>query len=221
MIAILSDVHGNYEALISVMNKLDKMTITQIYCLGDIIGYYPQINECCYELRKREVKCVMGNHEWYMLSGTKCLRSQSVNDCLEYQRRVIEKDNLNWINTFPIIRNEYGISMVHGGWQNPIDEYLELDENYFSEIRGKVFVSGHSHIQQMIRYRDKIYCNPGSVGQPRDGDNRAAFAVYDGKEFELYRVEYDIEKVCKQMSNAGFNSYYYNCLHDASKKLHS
>lgn len=221
MIAILSDVHGNYEALKSVMDKIDEMNISQIYCLGDIVGYYSQVNECCNELRRREARCIMGNHDWYMVSGTKCPRSHSVNDCLKYQQKIIEKDNLDWIASFPVFRKENGISMVHGGWNNPIDEYLVLDENYFSEINGNVFVSGHSHIQQIKRYRNKIYCNPGAVGQPRDGDNRAAFAVYSDGEFELCRVEYDIEEVCRQMNMAGFNPYYYGCLRDASSRLHS
>lgn len=221
MIAILSDIHGNYEALNCVMAKLDEMHITEIFCLGDIVGYYPQVNECCFELRKRNAKCIMGNHDWYMVSGTECIRSQSVNDCLKYQKRIIEKDNFEWLFQLPIIRKEYGISMVHGGWHNPLDEYLNPDESYFSEIQGNVFVSGHNHVQQVINYKDRAYCNPGSVGQPRDGDNRAAFAVYDEKKFELYRVEYDIDKVCRQMEKAGFSSYYYGCLWDASKTLHS
>ena len=86
MIAILSDIHGNYEALKAVLGVLDSFKIKQLYCLGDIVGYYSQVNECCNELRNRNVKCVMGNHDWYMVSGTKCLRSRSVNDCLEFQR---------------------------------------------------------------------------------------------------------------------------------------
>lgn len=220
MIAIISDIHGNYEALKEVLSKIDEMNISQIYCLGDILGYYPQVNECCIELQKRDAKCVMGNHDWYMVSGSNCPRSKSVNDCLKYQKKIIKRENLDWIASFPVIRNENGISMVHGGWENPIDEYVDVYENYFKEIDKNILVSGHSHIQQLKRYKDKIYCNPGSVGQPRDGDNRAAFAVYNGGEFRLYRVKYNIEKVCKQMDEAGFNSYYYGCLRDASRKLH-
>lgn len=221
MIAIISDIHGNYEALKKVISKIDEMNISQIYCLGDILGYYPQVNECCEALRERNVKCVIGNHDWYMISGTKCSRSKSVNDCLNYQKTIIKKENLEWIASFPVIRNENGISMVHGGWDNPIDEYLHVSENYLRKIDGNIFVSGHSHIQQLVRYGNKVYCNPGSVGQPRDGDNRAAFAIYDGDEFRLLRVDYCIEEVCKQMHTAGFNSYYYGCLKDASSRLHT
>ncbi len=221
MVLIMSDIHGNYEALSEVMKKADEMGVSDIYCLGDIVGYYCQVNECCDELRKRKVKCVLGNHDWYMVSGTKCERSRSVNDCLAYQRKMIRKDHLDWLASLPVIRYEKGISMVHGGWLNPIDEYMDLKETYFEEIEGNVFASGHSHVQQVKRFQEKLYCNPGSVGQPRDGDSRAAFAIYDGKTFELCRAAYDIENVCKKMKEAGFDAYYYGCLRDASSRLHA
>ena len=221
MIAIISDIHGNYEALKEVLSKTDEMKISEIFCLGDVIGYYSQVNECCDELRKRNVKCVMGNHDWYMTADSFCPRSRSVNDCLAYQRKIISEENKKWISTFPIIRKEYGISMVHGGWANPIDEYLEPTEEYFKRLNGKFFSSGHCHIQRKENFNGKIYCNPGSVGQPRDNDNRAAFATFDGKDFQLYRVEYDIKKVGELMEKAGFNPYYYGCLNDGSKNLHA
>ena len=220
MIAFLSDIHGNYEALKQVLSKVDELKITEVFCLGDVVGYYSQVNECCEELRRRNIKCVMGNHDWYMASNTKCIRSQSVNDCLIFQKKIITRDNLNWIRSFPVYMNYKGISMVHGGWQNPIDEYLVPSENYFNEIDGTYFVSGHSHLQTIACLGEKEYCNPGSVGQPRDGDNRAAFAVFDENHFILYRVEYDYEKVGILMKDAGFNPYYYGCLKDASKNLH-
>ncbi len=220
MIAIISDIHGNYEALKKVLEAIDSLGIVEIYCLGDVAGYYSQINECCEELRARNIPCVMGNHDWYMSSGSFCPRSHSVNDCLAYQRMVISQENKEWISTFPVFMRVHEISMVHGGWMNPIDEYLEVNDEYFSKIEGRIFVSGHTHIQGVYRFDQKIYCNPGSVGQPRDGDNRAAFATYEDGEFTLHRVEYDISKVGELMEEAGFNRYYYGCLSDASRNLH-
>ena len=220
MIALISDIHGNYEALKAVLSQIDQMGIRDIYCLGDVTGYYSQVNECCDELRKRKVPSVMGNHDWYMASGIDCLRSQSVRDCMAYQRKIITDQNRLWIESFPTMIKVQGISLVHGGWNNPIDEYLEPNEKYFKSIDGNLFASGHTHIQRIDKYTDKIYCNPGSVGQPRDGDNRAAFAVFDGANFELCRVKYDYKKVGFLMDLAGFNSYYYGCLSDASYNLH-
>lgn len=220
MIAIISDVHGNYEALKQVLAKIDEMHIPEIFCLGDVVGYYSQVNECCDALRARHVRCVMGNHDWYMASGTGCPRSRSVNDCLAYQRKVISRENLEWVQSFPVILHAHGLSMVHGGWQNPIDEYLEPEKGCFENLSGRYFVSGHTHIQRVERFGSQIYCNPGSVGQPRDGDNRAAFATFDGEEFALFRVQYDIKRVGELMDAAGFNPYYYGCLNDASRNLH-
>jgi predicted phosphodiesterase len=109
--------------------------------------------------------------------------------------------------------------MVHGGWADPIDEYLKPSEEYFERLEGRVFVSGHTHIQTLQRFGKKLYCNPGSVGQPRDGDPRAAFAVYEEDEFTLHRVEYDMQKVFDLMAEAGFSDYYYGCLKTGARNL--
>lgn len=218
-IGIISDIHGNYEALKMVLAELDKMNIAEIYCLGDVVGYYSQVNECCDELRSRNIPCLMGNHDWYMASGGFCPRSKSVNDCLVYQRNVIKQENINWLRTFPVQRFVGNIHMLHGGWTDPIDEYiLEPTDEYFSKIEGENFVSGHTHIQSLHKFKNKVYCNPGSVGMPRDNDPRAAFAIYD-EGFVLHRVEYNMQKVFELMDKAGFNDYYYGCLKTGSKNL--
>ena len=220
MIALISDVHGNYVALRQVLDAIDSMGIDRIYCLGDVVGYYSQVNECCDELRRRNIPSVMGNHDWYMVSGTGCPRSRSVNDCLRYQRKIITQENLKWLSAMPVYREMSGVNMVHGGWGNPIDEYLDPPgEGYFDAIEGRYFASGHCHMQRVIGFGDKVYCNPGSVGQPRDGDNRAAFAVFDGSGFSLHRVAYDYEEVGRLMDKAGFSGYYYGCLKEGSRNL--
>ncbi len=222
MIAIISDIHGNYEALKKVLKKIDSMKISEIYCLGDIVGYYSQVNECCDELRRRNVRCVLGNHDWYMISGSRCVRSHSVNDCLEFQRRIITNINMKWLSELPVIINCGEISMVHGGWLDPIDEYFDTgDTEYFKYMQGRIFISGHTHIPKICRYGNKIYSNPGSVGQPRDGDSRAAFATYNGENFVFHRIEYDIDRVGVLMEKAGFDRYYYGCLYDGASSLHT
>ncbi len=217
--AFISDIHGNYEALNAVLAKIDQLGIVQVACVGDIVGYYSQVNECCDELRRRGIPSVMGNHDWYMAGGGFCLRSKSVNDCLAYQRRVISQINLAWLKTLPVQLQVGDIRMVHGGWSDPIDEYLKPSQEYFDRLEGNIFVTGHTHLQTLQRFGDKLYCNPGSVGQPRDGDARAAFAVYDGSEFELHRVAYDMQKVFDLMDAAGFNDYYYGGLKTGARNL--
>ena len=219
MIALISDVHGNFAALKEVLSAIDHLNITQIYCLGDIVGYYPQVNECCEELRKRKIQCVLGNHDWYMISNTLCPRSNSANDCLLYQRNIITPSNLKWIFSLPIYRKIKNLALVHGGWNNPIDEYFVPTQEYFDFIPNLFFASGHTHKQMIKKCGKKVYCNPGSVGQPRDGDKRAAFATFDGEKFELFRVDYDIFKVCRLMKQLGFSEYYYNRLKTGAEKF--
>ncbi|MBC7404819.1 MAG: metallophosphoesterase family protein [Cytophaga sp.] len=212
MIALLSDIHGNYVALKEVLKAIDEMGITDIYCLGDSVGYYSQVNEVLDALRHRGVKSVLGNHDWYLLSDSFCDRSQTVNDTIEYQRKIITADNLDWLKSLPVHLYHDGLKMVHGGWTNPVDEYLEPTKEYFEKVGGTYFASGHKHIPRIEDYGNKVYCNPGSVGQPRDGDNRAAFATWDGKSFSLHRVAYDFYETGRLMEEAGFDGYYYQRL---------
>ncbi|MDI9408455.1 MAG: metallophosphoesterase family protein [Candidatus Pacebacteria bacterium] len=216
-LAIISDIHGNYEALKSVLAAIDGQGISDIYCAGDVVGFYSQVNECCDELRRRKVQTVMGNHDWYMASGGFCARGKAVNDCLRYLRTVIRPDNISWLRGLPVQLFFEQIQMVHGGWSDPIDEYLIPSAEYFDRIEGRFFVSGHRHIQSVERFGDKLYCNPGSVGQPRDNDPRAAFAVFDGSEFTLHRVDYNMQPVFDLMDAAGFSDYYYRCLMNGTK----
>lgn len=217
--AFISDIHGNFEALKAVLSELDKLGIFEIYCAGDTVGYYSQINECCNELRLRGIPSVMGNHDWYLAGGGFCPRSRSVNDCLSYQRGVIKKENMDWLKSLPVHIQVDKIQIVHGGWADPIDEYLNPSQEYFERVMGDIFISGHTHVQTLKKFGNKTYCNPGSVGQPRDGDPRAAFAVYDGFQFNLHRVEYDMQKVFDLMEKAGFNDYYYGGLKTGAKNL--
>lgn len=219
MIALISDVHGNYTALQAVLSAIDGIGVDEIYCLGDIVGYYSEINQCCDELRRRNVKAVMGNHDWYMAANSFCPRSNSVNDCLAYQRRIITDENRVWLGELPLSRNVGDLRLVHGGWGNPIDEYLDASPEYFDRVDGKYFASGHTHRQILLEFGEKAYCNPGSVGQPRDNDPRAAFATFDGERFSLHRVQYDVERVGRLMEEAGFSGYYYDCLKNGARTL--
>jgi predicted phosphodiesterase len=219
MMALISDIHGNYTALKAVLDEIDKMSIDTVYCLGDVVGYYTQINECCNEIRRRSIKTVMGNHDWYMVAGSFCPRSNSVNDCLKFQKQIITEENLTWLSKLPVHLKLGDLSILHGGWGDPIDEYVDPSEDYFSKVDGKYFASGHTHRQTIKQFQNKIYCNPGSVGQPRDNDPRAAFATFDGTKFDLYRVDYDIDEVCKLMEKAGFSGYYYDCLKSGASRL--
>jgi putative phosphoesterase len=218
-LGLISDIHGNYEALKVVLAELERMDVDEVFCLGDVVGYYPQINECCEALRKRGIKSLMGNHDWYLSGGGFCPRSKSVNDCLVYQRAIIRADNLEWVRGFMTHARFGRLSLVHGGWSDPIDEYLtHPSEEYFDRVEGDFFSSGHTHIQSLHTWHRKTYCNPGSVGQPRDNDPRAAFAIFDDQ-FHLFRVEYDMQPVFDLMDSLGFGDYYYGGLKTGARNL--
>lgn len=219
MLAILSDIHGNYPALEAVLGEIDTLGITDVISLGDVAGYYCMINECIDALSERSIPNLMGNHDFYIVSGRGCRRSSRANLCLEYQRKVINEAGRAWLAQSLSDGVRRGpLSMVHGGWIDPMDEYMDrISEDYFAGREGEVFVSGHTHVQGVWRLRTKIYCNPGSVGQPRDGDPRAAYAVWDGHKISLRRVDYDIDAICGRMVHAGFDASFFENLRKGAR----
>ena len=205
MIGIISDIHGNFVALKEVLHKLDQLGVSEIVCLGDTAGYYSQINECCVELRERNIPTIMGNHDFYLTTDGICPRSQSATECLAYQAGIIKPTHLHWLAHLPRTAVINGLALVHGGWNDPLEEYMTPSTDYFSNREGLMFASGHTHKQLMWTDGVKHYCNPGSVGQPRDGDPRSSFATFDGQRFNLHRVEYDIPAVQRLMAAVGFS----------------
>jgi predicted phosphodiesterase len=218
LIGIISDIHGNDVALTAVLEAMDVQGVERIVSLGDVAGYYVGLDESIDLLRSRNATHLLGNHDWYLISGLPCPRSDSANRCLEHQRRRVTKESLRWLEQSPSHLALDGISMVHGGWRDPLDEYLyEVSEEYFSPLRGQWFFSGHTHVQGLWQFPAKTYCNPGSVGQPRDGDPRAAFATWDDGHVELHRVEYDVDAVGYSMASAGFEPYFYENLRGGTR----
>ena len=219
MIAIISDVHGNYPALKKVLEEIDERGCKQIVSLGDVSGYYCMVNECIDEFRRRGIVNILGNHDYYVLGKGQCPRSFTVNMITEYQKQIITKENLAYLRQSCIgIDNEI-LSARHGGWNDPIDEYIsEFDFNIVKDKTVNIFCSGHTHIQRIMRCDNKVYFNPGSVGQPRDQDCRAGYAVInDSGNVELYRVSYDIDEIASKMRKVGFDERIYSCLYEGTK----
>ncbi len=196
-IAIISDVHGNSPALEAVLDDIKTKDVVQIISLGDVAGYGPFINECCDTLRKNNVINLMGNHDQYLTSDALCERSHTVNVAIAYQKDIISDENMQWLSASPLHYTLPNISMVHAGWKHPTEEYMvRLSADYFEEYEESLFISGHTHVQGVWKLGDKTYANPGSVGQPRDGEHRAAYAVLDTQTLtlEVYRIAYDVPR---------------------------
>jgi predicted phosphodiesterase len=218
VLGLISDIHGNYPALISVLEKLDNLGVKDVVCLGDTAGYYPMVNECISELRRRGIRSVMGNHDWY-LAGGKCIRSRVVTTCIEYQKTIITDENLRWLQSLPLELKIDNLRIVHGGWSDPIDEYLDPKPDYFQNLEGLFFASGHSHVPQIFIDGNKTWCNPGSVGQPRDNNPDAAFGIFDGLNFQIYRTKYDVASVVRECKKLGLPEKTYGGLAVGSKNL--
>ena len=219
-LAVISDIHGNYPALKAVLDDIDKAGIEKIICLGDIVGYYCQVNECIDLLREREIQCLLGNHDYYMISG-KCCESKTVKICINYQKTIIRKENFDWLVT---LKPEYeidSISFRHGGWNDAVEERIStFDFKWVRDYSHKLFFSGHTHIQgiQKDDESDKLYCNPGSVGQPRDDNPKAAYAIVDSdNRIELRRVKYDIDAIVAKMKEANQGDWIWKGLYTGEK----
>lgn len=217
-IAIISDVHGNYPALKTVLKRIAEIGCDSIISLGDVVGYYCMINECIYEFRKHGIINLMGNHDSYLLGLGECPRSMTVNQCIEYQKKIIDDENLAYLRNSVIAYDDEVMSARHGGWNDPIDEYIDVFD--FKEIGDSTkhfFCSGHTHKQKIQYFGNTIYFNPGSVGQPRDGDPRAAFAVIDNGNVILERIDYPIGEIEDKMRSEGFDDRLTECLYSGTK----
>lgn len=215
-VGIISDVHGNYFALEEVLGFLQSEGCDQVVCLGDICGYYSMVNECIELLRGEGVQCIKGNHDAYILGESSCDRSKSVMDCIAYQKQVIAPSNLDWVASLGDSLLFGDCMGVHGGLDDFIDEYVtDLDflsaQKLYPDVN--IFLTGHTHIQRVRCDSGLTWCNPGSVGQPRDHDPRAACATVEDGRITLHRIYYPIDKTASAMAEAGFSDYYYRNLY--------
>jgi len=222
---VFSDVHGNHAALKAVLDFYSRNGVENFICCGDIVGYGPQPLECVQTLMElKNLTAVMGNHD-AALVGKMDLKWFNPNAAwaIEFAKKQLSGEALDFIARLPERVETGEFTVVHGSPRKPLTEYL-LSERQFSDNAGCWTVSpcfiGHSHMPLYFREgesgipetdfispsvkifaKGKVILNPGSVGQPRDGDTRAACGIYDSemKYFELYRVFYNVEAVQKLM----------------------
>jgi putative phosphoesterase len=207
-VGLISDVHGNRVALEAVLDEMPP--VDELLCAGDVVGYNPWPGECVDELREREVPTVMGNHDAAAADETPFRFNSMARAGVEYALERLSDDQLEWLADLPVERLacDDRVKLVHGHPDDP-QRYSRYTypEEFSPRLLGDedVLVLGHTHVQGVERYGEGIVLNPGSVGQPRDGDPRAAYAVLDldSMTVETRRVEYDIEAVQEAVSAAG------------------
>ena len=226
-ILVLSDIHANLTALETVLN--DAGLVDATWCLGDIIGYGPDPNECVARIRMQpNLVCLLGNHDSAALSRIPIETfNQDARRSIEWMQNVLNKESYTFMARLPerIVIDQ--VTLVHGSPRNPVWEYI-LDLNNamqnMEHFDTQLCMVGHTHLPiayvsangsrelhwtvppegECIEIQSRAILNPGSVGQPRDHDPRASYAIFypEKNGWEIHRVEYDIRSVQKRIRAA-------------------
>lgn len=213
---ILSDIHANLPALLAVLEIIPKEAT--IICAGDIVGYYIEPNEVCEALRARNVICIRGNHDMYATGMLPYDARRDENYRVSWTRAALSHENAQWLSGLPeSLRLEVDheqrnaandtpslrkVVVHHGSFDN-VESYVYPDTPLDPALIGEnaLAVLGHTHHPMIRNYGTSYLLNPGSVGQPRDRNPAASFAVVDfrRKTFVLGRVEYDVYRYQKKL----------------------
>ncbi|MCL6473069.1 MAG: metallophosphatase family protein [Firmicutes bacterium] len=233
LVGLIADIHSNAEALTSVLDRLSN--VGELWCLGDIVGYGSDPGICVDLMKSLKNNSVIGNHDLCVLQDIdiSAFSAEAAEAC-KWNRNHLNKDQLAFLQSLPIsIEPIPGVILVHGSPGKDIWEYIlsswQADE-VFSEVQASIVFVGHSHIPLMFmkagsapveyihlsngqvfeldRQGVKYLINPGSVGQPRDGDPRASYMVFDTDNYriEFHRIEYPVEVTQQKMLLAGLPS---------------
>lgn len=219
-IVVISDIHSNLDALEAVVANLPKYD--ELFCLGDMVGYGPQPNEVLEKLRLLGPAVVlMGNHDYAVVTGNTEGFASHATKAVEWTRKKINRQNLDYLATLqPSGRLDKGgvsLGLFHGSPQDPLSEYIfpgipRASARKLIEKGGaKIMLLGHTHMPMLYSFEGEMLGNPGSVGQPRDGDPRCSFAILtisDGRfSFDIKRVEYDAGPVAEKIIEAGLPKF--------------
>lgn len=215
--AIISDIHGNFEALQAVLKDTKKQRVDEVVCLGDLVGYGADPNECVEAVREAAEKVVAGNHDWAAIGklGLDYFNA-AAKMAAEWTGEVLTEENRTYLRDLPLtLEVEEGFVLVHSSPTAP-DQWMYVFHpgqaaRDFSAFSQQVCFIGHTHQpavftdnggfhlgQSLADFRmgmgTRYLVNVGSVGQPRDGNPDAAYCVFDSEKLSLRirRVEYDV-----------------------------
>jgi putative phosphoesterase len=219
-VGVISDIHGNKVALEAVLR--DMPPVDCLVCAGDVVGYNPWHGDCVDAVRDAtasglseaarevlpdgEVQTVLGNHDRAVATGSVFGLNSMAAAGVRYAQETLTDDQLAWLAELPEERTacDGRIKVVHGHPDHP-DRYTYPDEYDAGMLDDEdVLVTGHTHVPGHSHFEAGVVMNPGSVGQPRDNDPRAAYAVVDLATLTVdqYRVEYDIDRVAGAITDA-------------------
>ncbi len=234
-VAIFSDIHANLVALEQALRFARERGVGTLISLGDIVDYGPWPNECVEIVRQQFAVSLMGNHDHAVVGGTD-IRYFNVyaQQSVLWTRQHLLQTHLDYLSRLPFTHEENDLLYVHSTPLHPEEWDYILSESdaryYFKYTAYRLIFIGHSHYpvifsekEGMLSPRrlkldlenDRYIINVGSVGQPRDGDPRLCFVIYDpdAREIEYVRLEYDIDKTAKAIRQAGLPEYLANRLY--------
>jgi putative phosphoesterase len=218
-IGVISDVHGNLEALVAVLRQLRGK---DVYCLGDVVDYGSNPNEVIEMLVESKVKTILGNHDHAALTGETALFNPRAAMASIWTARMLTQESRRFLEGLPdeltLRIEDVEAYFTHGSPDDKLWEYVDPRTHsdllgHYLDVRGvQVIGLGHTHVPYVWKEENGLVFNPGSVGQPRDGDRRAAFVVLkvegDNAEVEFKRVDYEYEKAASRIREAGLPEYF-------------
>ena len=211
-IGLIADVHANLLALKSV---IDDMPSAELWiCAGDVVGYYPDINDVCDLLRRLGALVIRGNHDAYVTGNLSPNPDRKSAYRTEWSRENLEPSNLAWLASLPVERTfQMGETSIRVRHASPWDEetYVYPDSPHLNKISlesNEIMILGHTHHPMLVRCGQGTLVNPGSVGQPRDWNPLASYAVLDTDTHEtsFRRVSYDVAGLQERLSKLKWDS---------------
>lgn len=227
-IAVISDIHSNLHALEAVLTDIDTEGPDEIWCLGDVVGYGPRPNECADIVRERAAVVLVGNHD---LAATGKLNTADFGplaaESAHWTERTLGEEQAAWLRSLEPAATRSGLELYHGSARDPVWEYVLSEEVAIENLKvtsAPIVLVGHSHLALALSWDGKQLdgglasggteldtsgarwlINPGSVGQPRDSDARAAWLSIDieAGRAAFRRVPYPIEQTQAEMRAAG------------------
>jgi len=228
--AIIADIHANLEAFTAVLDDIKVGGgVEEVWCLGDVVGYGPDPHQCIELLRQQNPVCVAGNHDWAAIGKIDTTYfNPDAAAASHWTTEQLSPEDVDYLTNLPLVIEKGDFTLVHGSPREPIWEYLFSTSNArenFAHFKSKFCLVGHSHVPMVFRYdeagdcssnmfspniklvlsKSRLIINPGGVGQPRDGDPRASYAIGDSetRTVRLYRIPYDIKATQSKMIEQG------------------
>ena len=236
MIAVISDIHGNKEALEAVLRAISSQGVDEIWCLGDIVGYGPDPGDCIDLVERNCSLRLMGNHDWAVLNapvGFNSIATRMIYRTKEWLRvndQSADRDKARWdfLASMDVLSMQEHYLLVHASPRAELSEYIlpgdvKYDPDKLHDIFGMIdraCIVGHTHVPCCISEEldlivpdgsgfvvetgeKKMIINVGSVGQPRDGDNRACYLTLDGGLVRYHRVPYPFGRTVDKLGELG------------------